>query len=463
MKKETEEDKSVSITLVILFLFFTFSISVLYINRARSYYYYERISFKSAGSTLYANIYYPSKNIDFQDKHPLIIYAPGFGSQRDIDLRITIELTKRGFFVAALDYHGLGESEGRLTDIDPDTNIPAVAQDCSKLLDILEKRGVYQKHIDKDQIGLIGHSMGGMVVLQNQVLDDRFKATVAWAPVVSFEGFRTNRGEIFEDYLPKNLLNENNSENLLIIHHVHDEVVDFEDNAELAQELTACKLIKITDSFGSPHQLISEKVIKKSINWFEKFFFDSETKNGPINISYIFNYILIVISLIALVSTVFYFLSYVSKYFELKKDIKTGPTMRILKKRSKKKIIIQIIKIPIYYYVFLITWFFLRGLFGIIGLFYVSIIIIFSYLLIKVAIYMIKEREKFNLSNLLKLQYNEGELVYIILCTGIFLGLYLAFSIVYPFNFVYSLCFSFSSTFCILTFVLSALKNQKLS
>ncbi len=459
MKKESDDEKPPSMTFMVFFLFLAFCIGILYINRTQSYYYYERISFKSAGSTLYANLYYPSKNIDFQDNHPLLIYTPGFGSQRDIDLRITMELTKRGFFVAALDYHGLGESEGSFTDIDPNTNIPAVAQDCSKLLDILEKMSVYQEHIDTDQIGLIGHSMGGMVILQNQALDNRFKVTVAWAPVVSFEGFRTMGDERFEEYLPKNLLNENNSENLLIIHHVHDEVVDFEENAELAQELTACKLIKITESFGSPHQLISEKVIKKSINWFEKFFFDSETKNGPINSSYIINYILLVISLIALFSTVFYFLSYISRYFEFKKDTKKEPPFQILKKKPKKKIIIQIIKIAFYYYAFLISWFFFRRPFGLIGLFYVSIIVIFSYILIKLAIYMIKEREKFNLNNLLKIQYDEDELVYIILCTVIFLGLYLAFSIVYPFNFVYSLCFCFSSAFYILSYIISALKN----
>ncbi len=459
MKKEKDDETSRSMTLVIFFLFFAFSMSVLYINRTQSYYYYERISFKSAGATLYANLYYPSKNIDFQDKHPLVIYAHGIGSQRDIDLRIPIELTKRGFFVAALDYHGHGESEGELTDIDPDTNIPAVAQDCTKLLDTLEKMSVYKENIDKDQIGLIGHSMGGMVVLQNQALDDRFKATVAWAPLVSFDPkeLGITEGEKFEDYIPENLLNENNSENLLVIQHVDDEVLDFEDNAELAQELTGCKLIKITESFGSPHQLISEKVLKKSINWFEEIFFDSETKNGPINLSYVINYILLGISLIALFSTAFYFMNYISQYFDFKRDLnrKSSPII------PKKEISIQIIKIIAYFAVFISIWLFFTLQFGLIGLFYVSIIVIFSYISIKLAIFMIKERDKFNLKDFSKSQYDEDTIVYTILCTGIFLGLYLAFSIVYPFDFVYSLGFCFSSTFYILSSIISALENQK--
>ncbi len=442
MKKKKDDEKPRSMTLMVFFLFFAFCISILYINRAQSYYYYERISFESAGSTLYANLYYPSKNIDFQDKHPLLIYAHGIGSQRDIDLRVTIELTKRGFFVAALDYHGHGESEGELTDIDSDTNIPAVAEDCSKLLDKLEKMRVYKENIDKKQIGLIGHSLGGMIVLQNQALDDRFKATVAWAPLVSFdpEELGISKGDKFEDYIPENLLNENNSKNLLVIHHVDDEVLDYEDNAELVHELTGCKLIKITESFGSPHQLISDKVLIESINWFEEIFFDSETKNGPITISYVINYILLVISLIALFSTVFYFMGYVSRYFDLKQDAEPEISVKSSKESSKNEKIKQCVKIAFYFFVFISIWFFFTMQYGLTGLFYASLVMLSLYLFIKLSVFLAKEKrekEKINILNIIKSQYDEDAIVYTIVCTGIFLGLYLAFSIVYPFVFVF--------------------------
>ncbi|MFX1339922.1 MAG: alpha/beta hydrolase family protein, partial [Promethearchaeota archaeon] len=295
--------------------------------------------------------------------------------------------------------------------------------------------------IDKSQIGLIGHSLGGMVVLQNQALDDRFKATVAWAPLVSFDPkeLKITNAEKFEDYIPENLLNKNNSKNLLIIHHVKDELVDYKDNAERAQELTGCKLIKITKSFGSPHQLISDKVIKKSINWFEKIFFNSETKNGPISISYIINYILLGISLVALFSTVFYFMNYISRYFEFKRDI-TKQSMKFQNKIPRKEVAIQITKIFTYFSAFIGIWLFATLQFGLIGLFYASIVVLFSYLSIKLAIYLIKKKkseEKFNLNEFLKSQYDEGAFAYTIICTGFFLGFYIAFSIVYPFVFVF--------------------------
>ena len=103
----------------------------------------------------------------------------------------------------------------------------------------------------------------------------------------------------------------------------------------------------------------------------------------------------------------------------------------------KKEISIQIVKIITYFAVFISIWLFFTVQFGLIGLFYASIIVLFSYISIKLAIFMIKERDKFNLNDFLKSQYDEDAFVYTILCTGIFLGLYIAFSIIYPFVFVF--------------------------
>jgi predicted dienelactone hydrolase len=138
----------------------------LHFNKAISYEKYERVQFESSGATLYANLYYPTKPLEFQEKRPLIIYCHGMGGKRDFDLRITIEFTKRGFYVAALDYQGHGESEGSINNIDQTTGIPALAQDCSRLLDKLETMPFYS-NVNTSQIGLIGHSLGGMVVLMN--------------------------------------------------------------------------------------------------------------------------------------------------------------------------------------------------------------------------------------------------------------------------------------------------------
>ena len=101
-----------------------------------------------------------------------------------MDLRIPIEFTKRGFFIASIDYQGHGESGGNLNNINSETGVPALAEDCINLLDVIENLPIYALKINSSQIGLIGHSLGGMVVLMNGALDERFNATVAWAPLV---------------------------------------------------------------------------------------------------------------------------------------------------------------------------------------------------------------------------------------------------------------------------------------
>ncbi|MEJ2294785.1 MAG: alpha/beta fold hydrolase, partial [Candidatus Lokiarchaeota archaeon] len=131
-------------------IFYIIVLVFLYSNRFESYIYYQRISFDSSGARIYANLYYPNKQLTFQDKAPLIIFAHGLGSQKDMDIRVPNEFTKRGFFVASLDYRGNGESSGELLDINHAsyrnrTNVPAVAQECSKLLDVIETLPVYNK------------------------------------------------------------------------------------------------------------------------------------------------------------------------------------------------------------------------------------------------------------------------------------------------------------------------------
>jgi dienelactone hydrolase len=239
------------------------------------------VQFNSAGSTLYANLYYPSKDLDFQDQNPLVIVAHGHGWQKDNDIRLALELTKRGFFVAAVDYHQHGESGGGLYDVDPDTGVLGLAQDCSKLLDAIELMDVYPR-INSSQIGLVGHSLGGMVVLMNGALDDRFTATISWAGVVN----ASLVGSGLEVYNPANLLNTTNPQNLLVIHGYDDRTVSYDEHALLAQSLTGCTIVNITDSFISDHYLISDTVLIETINWLELVFYNSESINGPINLSW---------------------------------------------------------------------------------------------------------------------------------------------------------------------------------
>lgn len=420
----------------ILILCLTFSLTFLFVNKSVSYSRYERVQFQSAGATLYANLYYPSKPLAFQENRPLIIYCHGIGSQRDFDLRIPIELTKRGFYLAALDYQGHGESTGSINNMVPIENIPAVAQDCSRLLDKLETMPFYS-NVNTSQIGLIGHSLGGMVVLMNQALDDRFKVTVAWAPAVNFDPSLLGiTDQDWIDYIPVYILNMTNSENLLIIMHVNDEVLDFTENAIQAQLLTNCTVIPVTGVLiGGGHQLFSDGVIIESINWFEAHFFNSETLNGPIRVSFMINYIFLFLTLGILIAIVLSLTSYTSKYFTLEE--KEEITVKSKKKRSFKKVkqSIKLIKIGLYSGAFIINWLFFEYFFGLIGIFYASLIITLIYLIGTLSIRFrkrMKKEEKSNIKEFILTKLRLKHFIYSMFFTIYFLVVSILFLNSYP-------------------------------
>jgi dienelactone hydrolase len=363
-------------------------------------------------------------------------------------LRIPIEFSKRGFYVAALDYQGHGESGGNILDIDPITNKPALAQDCSNLLDKLETLPFYSS-VNTSQIGLIGHSLGGFVVLMNQALDPRFNITVVWAPLVNFD---PNHIRViqpgYEQYIPANLLNKTNTNNLLVIMHVDDEVLDYADQALVAQNLTDCEVIPITGPlFGGGHQLFSDVVIVESIKWFELNFFKSISINGPINITFIVNYIVLFITLILLVFIVLSLISYTSKFIPYKKE---GPPIEIARKvtrlsKIKDKAITtkQILKIVLYTTIFLLNWEIFERVFGLFGIFLASLNITVIYFTVKIILYLRKLREdevKFDLNQikiLIKSEFQLKYLIYVILCNFYFIIIYLIFSYFYPFAFMW--------------------------
>ncbi|MEE9377655.1 MAG: alpha/beta fold hydrolase [Candidatus Lokiarchaeia archaeon] len=436
--KDHRQLKKLLIFIIILII----TLTTLQLNKAQSYNRYERVQFESSGATLYANLYYPTKTLEFQEQQPLVIYCHGIGSKRDFDLRIPIEFTKRGFYVVALDYQGHGESGGNINNIAPLTGIPALAQDCSNLLDELETLQFYTD-VNTSQIGLIGHSLGGMVVLMNQALDPRFQVIVALAPLVNFTppryGFVYN--EEFINYIPVNLLNEENTQNLLVIMHVEDEALDFSDNAIKAQELTNCTVIPITGFLiGGGHQLFSDKVLTKSINWFEYKFFGSTTLNGPIVITFYVNYVLIFINITLIFVTVISLISVSSRiFFRNNNNYEEFDSFRyeiMISKIRKRK---QIFNIVLYIGSFLLNWVLFERIFGMTGILYASINMILIYTIIRIIIHFKKPKDKRMkyTKEMIKEQFKLKYLIFTLICATYFIAIYMLFSFYYPFGFIW--------------------------
>jgi len=276
----------------------------------------------------------------------------------------------------------------------------------------------------------------------NQALDPRFNVTVAWAPLVDFDP--NQLGIIspeYTEYIPVNLINESNTNNLLIIMHVDDEALNYQDQALKTQNLTNCAVISLSGFIlGSPHQIFSDTALIDSINWFELKFFKSETLNGPIHILYLFNYISILFTLGLLFTIILLTISHAAQSFNIRADTKVDVSKLETKEASKFKKIRQGTKIAIYTIVFIINWEIFELVFGIAGIFLASLNISLIYAFIAYRIYskkLIREHRKFNFVGLLKSQIQPNKLIFGICCSAYFIGIYVLFSFSYPFAFMW--------------------------
>ncbi|MBD3195067.1 MAG: alpha/beta fold hydrolase [Candidatus Lokiarchaeota archaeon] len=440
-----ERDQNQLFILFLAIFIFSFALVLLEFNKQQSYTSYQKIQFENAGTTLYANLYFPAKDLEFQQKQPLVIYVHGLASDRNFDIRFPIELTKRGFFVASIDYHGHGESGGTIFDINLNTGRLAIVDDVAVLLDFLEKLPVFQERINSSQIGLVGHSLGGMISLLNNVYDSRINATVVLNPLVNY-GVIVH--PTFENNMPVDILNETNTQNLLLIAHVNDTTLDYKQHALIAHQLTKAPLINFSKPVsGSPHLLMNNEVDVITINWLENVFFNSDTKNGPIVISYLFNYLFLGTNLLILIFIMFLLISLSSNLFSLTPKIESEEIILKEFDSPKLKKIHQILILIGSVVIFLFVWITFSRVFQLLGIYYASFTLLGIYALAYLGSHLYKlhqKNEKFSFSYImsaakgrLKSQLHIGCMMYGFLASGIFQALYVALSVSYPFAFVW--------------------------
>jgi hypothetical protein len=240
--------------------------------------------------------------------------------------------------------------------------------------------------------------------------------------------------------------------------HVDDEILDFAENALEIQELTNCSVIPITGFLlGGAHNLFSDEVLIKSINWFEQHFFKSDTINGSIFITFYWNYVFIIINLVLIVIAAVYLISISSRlFFKKRNEINefksiNRPTI------NKKK---QIFKILFYTGAFLLNWVVFGRFFGAKGVLYASLNMILMYIIIKSVLHFKKpkdERTRQNIVEMIRSQLKLKYIIFVITSISYFLLLYMVFSFYYPFGFIWPSNFTvhFGLAFLILPIYLS--------
>jgi len=132
----------------------------------------EEVTFKSDadGATLAGTLSIPSED----GRHPAVVLLQGSGENgRDYTYRghkfflvLADHLTRQGIAVLRYDLRGAGKSEGRLSG----ATLEDLAQDTVSALRLLKE----QPSVDPTRVGLIGHSMGGMIAPR---IHDQFEQT----------------------------------------------------------------------------------------------------------------------------------------------------------------------------------------------------------------------------------------------------------------------------------------------
>lgn len=160
-------------------------------------YHSEEITFASSSDNvnLKGTLTLPEKNRQF----PLVIIVSGSGPQnRDGDmfghkpyLVLADHLTKNGIAVFRFDERGVGESDGDFSKV----TIELSSLDVRSAIDYLKTR----KEINKSKIGLIGHSIGGVVAPKVAVESNEISFLVLLAaPGVSGDQLMLSQKAAFE-------------------------------------------------------------------------------------------------------------------------------------------------------------------------------------------------------------------------------------------------------------------------
>jgi dienelactone hydrolase len=128
---------------------------------------------------------------------PVVLFSHGFGMSRINYTAFAEDLASHGYIVVTIDHPGSGltvyekgEHIGLIPNPNgPDGKVVEFCEDASYIISELLQHIEIVKHIDKEKIGMMGHSLGGAAALNVELFDPRFKAAV------NFDGYPF--GELF--------------------------------------------------------------------------------------------------------------------------------------------------------------------------------------------------------------------------------------------------------------------------
>ncbi len=218
----------------------------------------QKVFFKnSKGMKLAAWLHVP----DGKGFFPAVVKAHGYRSSKEGTKAIALGEELKDFVYFRFDFHGHGESEGKLEDVD--------AAQCVDDLKCAIEYIRELSYVDKNKIGITGSSLGGLATTLAAAWHDKVACAVPVCPVSQFEPFRARQIK-YQKLVMYDVYEEAEKIKcpVLIIHGDADSVVPIKDSLELVKHLEKGRLHAVK---GADHMFSASEHFKEMIKETVKF------------------------------------------------------------------------------------------------------------------------------------------------------------------------------------------------
>jgi uncharacterized protein len=210
-----------------------------------------------------------------QGTFPAVVLSHGLISSKESSkyMALAERLAEAGMAACRFDYHGCGQSGGRIEE----TTLTIRLDNLNAVVDYV----LHHHNVNPEKIGIIGSSFGATTGLIKTARDKRIKCVSLWATpyILEKEGngsidniFFTD--DIYTDFSTYDILSESeNVSGALVIHGDLDATVPCVEGKTIYQHMQQPKQLEIIQDgdhvFSDPSH--REKVINLALDWFKRY------------------------------------------------------------------------------------------------------------------------------------------------------------------------------------------------